>query len=268
MIKLTCWLISLCFLPRVQCLSRALRLCELDLGLPTQTLREATERSCSPVLPQSEWAEDCDERGRRSGRGQVLKRARVCWLGRKLPPSLHILLHKHPHKHTLTFSWVLVFAVVVWCWGRFLRAPPHHHHHYTNTHTQPPLPSNTSPFRPSRPPNPAQSASSWRRQSMLRTPLSVSAQGRGKGPSAGDCGKSDLWCPRCCWPLTFFTPSLFIFPFVSPSLWLACFLLSVTYLFNSLLPVNVVALWKWDHWRSIWRGTRDKKVLHSGTIRW
>lgn len=46
----------------------ALRLCELDLGLPSQTLR-AARRSCSPCLPQSEQAEDCDERVRR--RGQV-----------------------------------------------------------------------------------------------------------------------------------------------------------------------------------------------------
>lgn len=207
--------------------------------------------------------------GKKKWKGASVEASEGVLIGEEITPeSAHSPAQTPTQTHTYVF---LGFGFC--CCSLMLRQisscpPPHHHHHYTNTHTQPPLPSNTSPFRPSRPPNPAQSASSWRRQSMLRTPLSVSAQGRGKGPSAGDCGKSDLWCPRCCWPLTFFTPSLFIFPFVSPSLWLACFLLSVTYLFNSLLPVNVVALWKWDHWRSIWRGTRDKKVLHSGTIRW
>lgn len=60
-----------------------------------------------------------------------------------------------------------------------------------------------------------------------------------EGPSAGDCGKSDLWCPRCCWPVTS-APSLSLFsPFVSLSFSHPPRPPSVTYLFNFLKLQNI-----------------------------
>lgn len=195
-----------------------------------------------PYSPWSEWAEDCDEQRTRRKRRIKRKRVRVCWWGRKLAPSRHILLQTHG----------LVFLGLVCCFSLMLKQIPSQ---APNTHTSP-----TSPLCPSRPPNPAQSASAWRRQSMLRAPLSVSAQGRAKGPSAGDCGKSDLWCPRCCWPLTF-APSLFIFPFVSPSLTHSSAFPAVTYLFNSVSHLS-----KWPKKKNLepWQ----KGAFHSGTRQW
>ena len=100
-------------------------------------------------LPWTEWAEDSDEWGRRSRRrrGQVLKWVRVCWWGRKLPPSLHILLCKHTNTHTPWFSWVW-FAVLAWCWGINTHTHTHTHKH---THTHTPLLTHTyTPNTPQR----------------------------------------------------------------------------------------------------------------------
>lgn len=68
-----------------------------------------------------------------------------------------------------------------------------------------------------------------------------------EGPSAGDCGKSDLWCPWCCWPVTS-APSLSLFfPFVSLSFSHPLRPPSVTYLFNFLKLQNIyVFSWKWE----------------------
>lgn len=195
--------VSLCFLSRVQCLSR-----QLPSGcvswIPASQHKPCSSRKVLFPLFAPEWV------GRRlwwAGKKKK-KRASVVLsegvlMGEEITPEF---AHSSVQTHTPTFYWVY-FAVLVDAEADFFMSPPLH---TTTKHTYTP---NTTPLltpSPPRPPNPAQSASAWRRQSMLRAPLSVSTQGRAKGPSAGDCGKSDLWCPRCCWPVTF-APSLFVF---------------------------------------------------------
>lgn len=232
---LTCWLMEICVSsPGFSAWVNSRPLAVWAGSRPLNTNSQSSKK-----VEKSEWAEYCDERRRRRRRGQVLKWVRVCWWGKKITPeSAHSPAQTHRHTHTPTFFRVW-FAVLVWCWGRFLHEPPLSPPPLTHTYTTN-TPLLLTPWS-SRPPLTAQSASAWRRQSMRRAPLSVSAQGRAKGPSAGDCGKSDLWCPRCCWPLTF-ALSLFIFPFVSPSLPHT----------HSLLPVLLLYENESNYQRSVW----------------
>lgn len=86
MIMLTCRLMSACVSsPRLG--SAVLWLCELNPGLPVTTPAAAGTLSFS-CLSRGEWADDCDELGRRTRRarrrkGQVLMWVKVCWEGRK-----------------------------------------------------------------------------------------------------------------------------------------------------------------------------------------
>lgn len=141
---------------------------------------------------------------------------------------------------------------------------PQPHPTFTHTHTP-----STRPFTPS-------ASEPGAVSNGVATPIDAPRPAErvrtrpSEGPSAGDCGKSDLWCPRCCWPVTS-ASSLFLFPPLCLSIVLPPSPRppSVTYLFNFLKLQNI-----YENWSRCWlivldliRENLNESELHLWTIR-
>lgn len=111
----------------------AFRLFELNLGLSTQTLQQQ-EGLVPPVCPGLSGQKIV-----MSGEEEVEEEGVKYWSewgcadGEGNYPGVCTISCANTQTHTPWFSWVW-FAVLVWCWGRFLHDPPPPNTH-TKTHT-------------------------------------------------------------------------------------------------------------------------------------